>query len=68
MMGTDELRALCTALRHGGGAQTDNGLVDRIRSDVDECRALHEARPEQAPFAPLDEPLPLMGWLIYEAA
>jgi hypothetical protein len=77
-MTTEELYDLCLKIRRrdgrvgrdGGGedgSDVDDGLVSRIESDVREYRELLDDAPEYPP-APLDELLPLMGWLIYEAS
>lgn len=65
MMTPDELRENCRQLR-AKKRQTDDGLVERIASDVEEYREILKRDATQLPPAPLDELLLLMGWLIYE--
>ena len=67
LMGADELRRLTDALRNDENVEADPALVKRIQADVKQYRAMDADRREQLPFAPLDELLPLMGWVIYEA-
>lgn len=68
MMSPGELRALAGSFRANPARQTDDELVERIESDVEDYRALLADRPEQLPYAPLNALLPLMGWLIYESS
>lgn len=68
MMGPDELRDLCRGFRDDRKTHTDEALVVRIEADVKEYRRLYGENPVQLPVQPLDELLPLMGWLIYEAS
>jgi hypothetical protein len=65
MMSQDELRTTCRLIR-AKQRQTDDELVGRIAADVEEYRAVLQREATQLPPAPLDELLPLMGWLIYE--
>jgi hypothetical protein len=67
MMSQDELRAACGQLR-AKLRRTDDELVQRIGADVEAYRDILRLQPRQLPPAPLDELLPLMGWLIYEAS
>lgn len=67
LMSADELRRLAKALRDDKAVEADPELVKRIDADVARYRAMFAARREQVPFAPLDDLLPLMGWVIYEA-
>jgi hypothetical protein len=69
VMSADELRKLAVDLRKKKDVVTDDAMVARIKADVDEYRAMFAARrgQDQVPFAPLNELLPLMGWVIYEA-
>lgn len=77
MMEADELRSLCASIRArsradgvpDGSPAVDDVLVKRIEQDVQAYRTtyLTENVP-QLPPEPLDELLPLMGWLIYEAS
>lgn len=67
MMTADELRKLAVDLRNDKTLVVDDALVKTIGADVERYRVLFAARREQVPFAPLDELLPLMGWVIYEA-
>jgi hypothetical protein len=67
-MDPDELRGLCAGFRGEPKSHTDDALIDRIVSDVEEYQAfLADPRP-QLPPEPLAGLLPLMGWLIYEAS
>jgi len=68
MLGPDELRGLCRAYRDDPGRRTDSELVDRIESEVQRYRSVRAGRPVQLPPAPLDQLLPLLGWLIYETS
>lgn len=68
MMSADELRKLATDLRNDKDLVIDDAMMSRIKADIREYRRMFAARPEQVPFAPLDELLPLMGWVIYEAS
>jgi hypothetical protein len=65
MMSQDELRATCGQLR-AKQRQTDDELVRRVAADIEEYRDVLGREATQLPPAPLDELLPLMGWLIYE--
>jgi hypothetical protein len=66
MMSAGELRKLAADLRNDKAVEVDEALVKRINADIGGYRAMFESRPEQVPFAPLDELIPLMGWVIYE--
>jgi len=66
-MGPQELRELARALRNDKDVEADPALVQRIQADVRRYRSMYADRREQLPFAPLDELIPLMGWVIYEA-
>lgn len=64
VLGAGELRELCTALRAGrlaGGHE----LITAIEGDLEQY---HRAPVTQEPPPQLAEVLPLMGWLIHEAA
>jgi hypothetical protein len=69
MQSGDELRQLATSFRRSDREKrrTDDALVASITDDVQEYRQLLVKQRQQLPPAPLDELLPLMGWLIYEA-
>ncbi len=67
-MSAEELRELCMDFRYRG-RKTDDEIVTLIRAEIDEYRARFYTRPRpQLPPEPLDDLLPLMGWLIYEAS
>jgi hypothetical protein len=77
MLNADEIRTLCEQIRARnaasgpppGSPEVDEGLVDRIESDVAEYRARSlTGSKSQLPPDELRELLPLMGWLIYEAS
>ena len=77
MMDADELRSLCQRIRARnrtagapeGSPDVDDDLVTRIEADVQAYRTKYFSHPApQLPPDPLDELLPLMGWLIYEAS
>jgi hypothetical protein len=68
MRNADQLRELATSFRSKEKRRTDNALVESISADVAEYRQLLIAHRQQTPVPPLDELLPLMGWLIYEAS
>jgi hypothetical protein len=64
VLGAGELRELCAALRAGrlaGGPE----LITAIEGDLEQY---HRAPVTQVPPPQLAEVLPLMGWLIHEAA
>jgi hypothetical protein len=68
MQNADQLRELAKSFRgKAGKRRTDQALVELIQADVREYRRLSVNDRPQLPPAPLDELLPLMGWLIYEA-
>lgn len=67
-MNADKLRDLCRSFRDDRKAHTDEALVALIEADVAEYRRLFDADRAPAPSAPLDELVPLMGWLIYESS
>jgi hypothetical protein len=67
MMSADDMRKLALDVRRGG-QPVDDELVAKVESDVAEYRQLLVGRRRQTPVPPLDELLPLMGWLIYEAS
>ncbi len=68
MHNADQLRELAKSFRNGEPKRrTDEALVELIKTDVQEYRRLSRVDRPQLPPAPLDELLPLMGWLIYEA-
>jgi hypothetical protein len=67
MLSADDLRALAAAIR-AKGRPVDDALVALLAGEVRQYRQWYTARREQVPFAPLDELLPLMGWVIYEAS
>jgi hypothetical protein len=67
MMDPDELRQLAIGVRHGSHP-VDGELVARVEADVAEYRKVLVDQRRQTPVPPLDEVLPLMGWLIYEAS
>lgn len=64
----DELRELARALRHDKDTEVDDTLIKEIVDDITAYRLIFKATPNQLPVAPLDELLPLMGWVIYEAS
>jgi hypothetical protein len=67
MMSADVLRCLALGVRDG--RQTlDEELIAWIEADVAAYRKLLVDERQQTPVPPLDELLPLMGWLIYEAS
>jgi hypothetical protein len=68
MQTADQLRELATSFRSGQKRRTDDALVQLIMADVQEYRRLLIDKRQQLPPAPLDELLPLTGWLIYEAS
>jgi hypothetical protein len=67
MMSPDELRETSRQLR-AKQRQTDDELVEQIAEDIEEYREFLRRNTTQLPLAPLDELLPLMGWLVYEAS
>src|SRR5438552_1235377 len=65
----EQLGELAKSFRNGEKKRrTDDTLVALIKADVREYRRLCAENRQQLPSAPLDELLPLMGWLIYEAS
>jgi hypothetical protein len=68
MQNADQLRELARSFRNATKRRTDEALVDLIAADVREYRGIYSSHLSQLPPAPLDELLPLMGWLIYEAS
>ncbi|GAB3831874.1 hypothetical protein [Dactylosporangium cerinum] len=67
IMTAAELRDLAPRFRQSG-LECDASLVARIVSDVAEYDAYARTVPGPTPPQPLDELLPLMGWLLYEAS
>src|SRR6185369_14448356 len=68
MRTADQLRELAKSFRNEEKRRTDDALVALVAAEVQEYRQrLLDLQRPQLPPAPLDELLPLMGWLIYEA-
>ncbi|HEX8093031.1 hypothetical protein [Jatrophihabitans sp.] len=66
-MSPDELGEISKQLR-AKERQTDDELVERVVAEVERYRGFLSRHNTQLPPPPLDELLPLMGWLIYEAS
>jgi hypothetical protein len=67
MQSADQLRELAKSFRSKEKRRTDKALVELIKADVREYRRLSLVERPQLPPPPLNELVPLMGWLLYEA-